>query len=236
MYCTLSNVTQLLPENITVGSNNLGTPYPGQLTGQAPDRDKLTPDKVNKFIHYASQEIDSRLRSFYVCPLRRTKIFETSILNEISSGSSVTLKVHDSNQFSVYDEIRVQDRFSMELTTVESVTNNSSIVVKSLNNSYNMMESSLVSIVEFPDPIPLICARLAASYIYDQLFSAEQAPDVSNYGIEQRKLAARSMDSVLDGTIRLFGQEHTGRRYIRGSLLDVWKTPVKEFSFGREIG
>ena len=120
--------------------------------------------------------------------------------------------------------------------TIKDVPDYSTIIVNSLKNSYSMTNVSLISLVEFPDPIPLICARLAASYIYDQFFAAEQSPDVSNYGVEQRKLAARSMDSILDGTTRLFGQEHTGRRFIRGSLLDVWKTPVKDFNFGREIG
>jgi len=232
MYCTVNQVSQLLPDNVTIGSNNLGTPYPGQ----APSRDKLTPKEVKRFMHFASQEIDARLRSFYVCPLRRIKIFETSILNEIFNGDNVSIQVHDSNSFSIHDTVRIQDSCEMELTTIKEVPDHSTIIVDNLKNSYSMTSVSLISIVEFPDPIPLICARLAASYIYDQFFAAEQSPDVSNYGIEQRKLAARSMDSVLDGTVRLFGQEHTGRRYIRGSLLDVWKTPVKDFSFGREVG
>lgn len=231
MYCNLNQVTKLLPDNITVGTNNLGTPYPGQ----APSRDKVTPDDIRMFVHFASQEIDSRLSSFYVCPLRRIKSVETPVLNEISSGTNVSVEIHDSNVFSIFDTVRIQDDYNTELTTIASIPNHSTLVLSNLVNSYEMKNASLISIIEFPDPIPLICARLSASYIYDRLFAAEQAPDASNYGVEQRKLAARSMDSVLDGTIRLFGQEHTGRRFIRGSLLDVWKTPVKDFSFGREV-
>ena len=86
-------------------------------------------------------------------------------------------------------------------------------------------------------PVPLITARLAVCYAFDELFTSDQSPNISGYGKAQRDMASNSMDGVLDGTIRLVGQEHTGRRFIRGSLLDAYGSPVAsqaQFTFGRE--
>jgi hypothetical protein len=106
-------------------------------------------------------------------------------------------------------------------------------VIGSVKNSYETYESK-ISILEFPDPVPLITTRLAISYAFDQLFSADQSPNVSEYGKEQRKLAINSLDSVLSGAVLLFGQDHTGKRFVRGSLFDAYQNPTPEFQFGRE--
>jgi hypothetical protein len=229
MYCTVQNVKNILPNNVTVGDINIGTPVPGR-----PDvkRSQLSTDDIIEFIKLAQQEINARLRPMYVCPLRRVKIHETGVLNNVSTGTTIKISVNDTGQFAKGQLIRLQSKSDYEEVTITSIPNLSQMIVDKVISLYD--SESLVSILEFPDPIPLTTARLAASYAYDRLFSAEQAPDVSNYGQEQRKRSMFSIDSILTGTVILMGQEHVTKRFARMSIFDSFKTPTDDISFGRE--
>ena len=231
MYCEVKDMVTLLPANITIGDMNIGTPSPGQSAFA--DRSKVTNDLAISFIRLASQEIDSRLRPFYVCPLRRVKTYETEILGTVQSGDKVEIRVYDTGAFAKGQLVRLQSRYEMETDTISSIKNLTTLVVNRVKNNYPI-DDSKISILEFPDPIPLINARLAASYCFDRLFSAEQEPAVDDYGKEQRRLAINSLDSILIGTVLLFGQDHTGKRFVRGSLFDAYNNSTPEFQFGRE--
>lgn len=230
MYCTIVDVQKLLPVTVTVGSTNIGTPIPGQQTIK---RDSLTTDDIIYFIRYATQEIDSRLRPFYTCPLRRTKSYETEILNNLSSGTNVLVSVLDSNAFSKYETVRLQENFQYENCTISDVPDSTKVQLSSVTQNHTAYSTN-ISLLEYPDPIPVMAARLAISYAFDKLFNAEQQPDISQYGVAQRKLAMNIMDSILTGAILLFGQEHTGRRFVRMSLFDSFKSPAEDIQFGRE--
>lgn len=232
MYATIDDLKKLLPEPISIGDTNIGSPTPGRPTSTT-NRSKLTPDEAIRYIRFAEQEVDSRLRPYYVCPLRRVKSFETEILGNISPGTSVEVRVHDTGIFSKGQMVRLQGPQQMETDEIDSIKNLTTLVVKNAKYSYETYRSK-ISILEFPDPIPLITARLAVSYAFDQLFSAEQSPNISEYGKAQRELAINSIDSILSGAVLLFGQDHTGRRFVRGSLFDAYQNPTPEFQFGRE--
>ena len=231
MYCTVNDVKALLPEPITVGDQNIGTPSPGRP--DTTNRSKLTPAEVIRFIRFAEQEVDSKLRPYYVVPLRRVKTFETEILGNVSDGTDVDVRVNDTGVFAQGQMVRLQGQSQMEVDEIGSIKNLTTLVIDRVKYDYETYESK-ISILEFPDPVPLITARLAVSYAFDQLFSADQSPNISDYGLEQRKLAINSMDGILSGTILLFGQDHTGRRFVRGSLFDAYQNPTPEFQFGRE--
>lgn len=231
MYATIQDLRQILPESMSIGDQNIGTPSPGLPTTK---RDTIPATKATYFIRKAQEEIDARLRAFYLCPLRRIKIFETAILSDAKKGTSITVALHDSGPFSVGDMVRIQNRDTTEMANVTEVADIFTLKLDKLNNDFLQSDGALISLVEFPDPIPLITARLAVAIGFDELFAADQAPNVSSYGNTQRQLALNDLDGVLDGTIKLFGQELTGRRFIRGQLFDAYKNPVKDFSFGRE--
>ena len=231
MYCTVTDVRQFLPPPITIGTTNIGTPNPGR-PNQA-NRDLITPDQLEYFIRYAQQEIDSRLNPFYACPLRRIKSHEVEPRNNLSAGTSVKISVFDSTVFAENDIVRVQNNYGSETAKVTAVPNFETVIVNSLSYNYDVDES-LLSILKFPDPIPTIAARLTVSYAFDRFFNAEQAPDISQYGIAQRTLAMNAIDGILMGSILLVGQDHTGRRFVRGSLYDGFKGPVADYQFGRE--
>jgi hypothetical protein len=230
MYCEINDLRRLLPQQITIGATNIGTPNPGRPTTK---RDSFTEPEAIVYIGYAQQEIDGRLGGQFFCPLRRVKTFETEMLENVLAGTNVKVRVHDSGAFSVGQLVRLQDNDKMETATVTTLAYLTEIILDKVKYNYNF-ETGIISILEYPDPIPLITARLAVSYAFDELFVAEQAPNISEYGKEQRKLALNSLDSILTGTILLFGQDYVGRRFLRGTLLDAYDSPTREFQFGRE--
>jgi len=72
----------------------------------------------------------------------------------------------------------------------------------------------------YPDPIPLINARLTAAKIYDEVISSGQEPNVSDWGKNQRSLAFDDLSQLQSGTIFLRGQIYTGKRFHRRELMD----------------
>ena len=226
MYCSVSDVQRLLPEKVTIGDTNIGTPVPGR---ESADRSNFTPDESKQFIQYAQEYIDGILRPFYVTPLRQTKAFETVITEDVLAGSSVTVTVRDARVFSIGEIIRIQNSGDMETAEISSVSDSTTFVVDTIVGNYITANGDKVSILEFPDPIKVTTARFAVSFMLDKLWAAEQEPDVSNYGKAQRNMARDAVDSILSGEIKLFGQEHTGRRFIRGSLIDAYGTPNLDF-------
>lgn len=230
MYATINDLERILPQSITIGDQNIGTPSPGRPTTK---RNSFTKNQAITYINYSQQEIDSRLGNLFVCPLRRIKSFETEILEQVTSGTNVIVRVHDSGAFYEGAMIRLQDSDQMESCNVTDIPNLTSVKLDRVKNTYDV-ESGIISILEYPDPIPLTTARLAVSYAFDELFSSEQAPNVSEYGKEQRRLALNSLDAILTGTILLFGQDYIGRRFIRGQLMDSFGSPTPDYQFGRE--
>jgi hypothetical protein len=91
-YCSVDDMQRILPEKVTIGDVNIGTPTPGRPSTK---RSNITPDEARHYISYASQYIDSCLRPFYLCPLRRIKSFESELEGTITPGTNVTVTVRD---------------------------------------------------------------------------------------------------------------------------------------------
>jgi len=219
-YCTVEDMRRVLPEKVSIGDRNIGTPVPGR---QGSTRSNISPEEAIQYIRFAQQYVDGRLRPFYSCPLRKIISYEVPLDSAVIGGTSVTITVRDSGNFALGQHVRIKDKSQYEYATITDVSSATMFTVDSVTGTY---PEGLVSILEFPDPIPLITARMASSYVLDRLFSSEQSPDVSQYGKTQRNLARNAVDDILAGEILLFGQEHTGRRFIRGSLFDAYKSPA----------
>jgi len=80
----------------------------------------------------------------------------------------------------------------------------------------------------YPHPLVLINARLAAANIFDRIIMANQEPNVSEWGKNQRALAFDDLKEIQTGLVQLRGQIKTGMRFVRRELLDnpraVFKT------------
>lgn len=230
-YCTIDDLRRILPEKVNIGDDNIGTPSPGRTSIK---RSNISTKHARYYIEYAQQYVDARLRPFYLCPLRRVKSFETELDQIASAGSNSVVVVRDAGVFSLGELVRLQDKSGYENAIVSEVIDFNSFKVDNLSNTYTP-DGGKVSIVEYPDPIPLVAARMACSYILDRLFTSEQSPDVSTYGKTMRNLAREAIDDILTGEALLFGQEHTGRRFVRGSLFDAYGSPVEiQKAVGRE--
>ena len=97
-YCQTSDLSRILPEKVTIGDRNIGTPVPGNsVTG----RSNISPAEAEYYIEYATQHVDSKLRNIYVSPLRRIKEYETDIMADIHHGTMVTVTVRDSGAFKI---------------------------------------------------------------------------------------------------------------------------------------
>ena len=157
--------------------------------------------------------------------MKRIKVFEVPLLVNVVAGSS-TIQVNDATRFDIMDMIRIYDNSSSGMYTVKSLDQSDTgyqiiTLDRALLTSFAVSNNALVAKIDYPDPVPSICARLAAAMIIDREFSAETKPGVSEFGVTQRTLASNDMDDILNGTIRLEGQEHTGKRFVRTSLRDT---------------
>ncbi len=86
-------------------------------------------------------------------------------------------------------------------------------------------ENGTFSAADYPDPIPLINARLAAAKIYDEVISSGQEPNVSDWGKNQRSLAFDDLAQIQTGAIFIRGQVYTGKRFVRHELHDMARVP-----------
>ncbi|MCK9435237.1 MAG: hypothetical protein M0R32_10610 [Candidatus Cloacimonetes bacterium] len=233
-YCTIDDVKRLLPKAMTIGENTLAGQDVIQQQGKAHD---ITTETVSRYINFASQYIDSRLRTIYSMPLRRIKTVEQDLPQELRSGSDIVI-TSDGGAFTQGSLVRIGDDSGSDLYSVKAVYDdpvniNQIKLERKSERGYPMSANPRISLVEYPDPIPLMCARYAVSNIIDKIFVADQAPNETSFGKLQRTLASTDMDDLIMGIIKLQGQDHTGYRFSRLSMRDSWASPAHEPQPGR---
>jgi len=232
-YCTIESLKSLLPTSITIGTASQNQPTLQVTAG----RESLSEKGAREFIRLASQQVDSRLSPVYIAPLKRIKIHETELTGNVSRGGTI-LTVRDHGPFTVGSLLRITDTRVSDLYEVEDVGDSPSdmgkiTITPAAVRDYATGYSPLVSLIEYPDPVPLICARLTVGMIIDRMFVAEQSPDVSTYGQSLRAQAGNDIDLILQGAIRLHGQEHNGSRFGRYSVFNAVKLPSFEVQPGQ---
>ncbi len=225
MYCTIEDIRNLLPQNITIGSSSVPT-----VTSA---RANSIPTKVaNKYISFATQFVDSRLCQLYYVPIIQIKKITVKLISNMLPNSTDVM-VNSIAGFLPESTILIKDSNGEETTRVrdvaESVVENG-VAVQNFNhltlasgtvNAYDAGSDGVVHLLTYPDPIPVMTARIAASLMFDRLFVADQHPDVSNYGKSLRNMAITDMNAILSGQARLMGQEFSSRRFVRAQLFDA---------------
>lgn len=235
-YCTVNYMRALLPKSITIGDTNITTPVLNK-PGSSNTIDTRT---AQLFINFASQEIDSRLSTVYMVPLKKIKTYEETLPADVKSGSK-SITVTDNGPFRAGELVRIGDLYGSEVNEVDLLpddlsTTGSISLVNPVKKNYTVGNQSIVSIVAYPDPVPLVCARIAVAAVIDKMFVAEQNPDVSNYGKSQRTLASNVLDELMAGSVRLNGQEFVGRRFVRMQLRDTMNTSAEvQRGGGKEV-
>ena len=106
-YCTQTVMRTLMPKTITIGT--------GSTTGQNLQRPStasgvhfITPADAETFIDLATQQIDAKLSTLYLVPLKRIKSVDVDLLSNARSGAS-TLRVADAGRFNRGGLVRISD-------------------------------------------------------------------------------------------------------------------------------
>jgi len=226
-YSTISYMQAILPKTISIGDDNITTATlskPGSVNS-------ITFRQAQIYLQFATQEIDARLSTVYLVPLKRFKVSEQDLTSDCRAGSK-SITIADNGPFNAGCLVRIADNSRSEMNEVDLLPNDASdlntlTLMKGLTRNFTRGNDSTVSLIAYPDPIPITCARIAVATIIDKLFVAEQNPDISSYGKTQRTLASASLDEIMAGSIRLNGQEFVGRRFVRMQLRDTMNTSAE---------
>ena len=184
-----------------------------------------------QYIRWADQEIDATISSIYKVPLKRVNVGTFELAVDVTAGDGLTpanaIVLTDATKFIPEDIIYLRDSINLEQLTIAAVLDEYRITVTTpAINSY-LMVSARVERIRYPDPIPLISAKLAAAHLYDKYFAAQVEGNKSDYGVRLRQDAIDDINGLLSGAVRLLiadANRYVGRRYYNAALDDVHST------------
>ena len=226
-YASIPDLRKSLPKQVTIGDNTLSTPDVVQTQG-APNT--ISNASALYYLDLATQHINGRLETLYFTPLRRIKQLEVLLTQNVAAGGDI-IYVPDGSAFNVGCLIRIGDgnhtetHFIKEAWPTDPARMGQLKLDLPLQNAYVATAPTMVSEIVYPAPIPVCCARIAAAAIIDKVFVTEKAPDVpTGYGKSMRTLANNDLDAILNGAMRLVGQDYNGRRFVRVTNFDTIKS------------
>jgi len=228
-YATIDDLRALLPKNITIG--NVQAYSPDQANPST-----ISVDTANRFLLYATQFVDSRLSPYYLTPLKQIVEARRPIIHNMLPNSNDVM-VEDVLPFAGGMGVRLKDDNGEELNRIREVSesfddgdglrpNRRHISLLYLTiNAYDSGSNAVLEMLSYPNPVTPMTARFAAAFMYDKIFTADAAPDASNYGVKMKNSAFSDMNAIETGQVRLRGQEFVGRRFVRQQLFDGFKNP-----------
>jgi hypothetical protein len=221
-YSTPKQVQDILASTLTRGTND---DFPVDIINVGNQvRDTVRPDTFIQYIRWADEQIDAALSVVYQVPLKRIVKGEYDLLADINSGDD-TIRIEDSTRFHVGDIINLNDRVVHEKQIIAQIPDETTIVVVSpFTQSFTTVDG-VVQRIGYPDPMPLVSARMAASSLYDKYFSSQSSTSTSDYGKELRIAAENNFNNVLNGRSKLMGQRIIGRRFYNPALQDSNNVP-----------
>lgn len=238
-YCSLDDIRAILPQNVTIGSNTV----PSVTSARA---NSISTSVANKYIYFSTQFIDSRLCQIYYVPLIQIKKITVDLMNNMLpsstdvitsssagffAGATILLKDDNGQERAMVRE--VPDLVVEGGTSVQNFTHLT--LTRPTTNAYDAGSHGQVHLLIYPDPIPVMTARLACALMFDKLFVADQHPDVSNYGKALRNMAITDMNAILSGQVRLEGQEFCSRRFVRTQLFDAVKLAIDNLTLDQGL-
>lgn len=230
-YSLKAEVVQALANALSQGSPNA----PGTLVDLV-TVGKLVSDTVNdselfQYVSWADQKIDAAIVNIYQTPLDRVNLGSFELANDIVAGDT-SIIMPDVTRFTIGDIILVRDSTSgqFQQVVIQDMPNENTLILTTpLVNSYSALTTKIERI-RYPDPIPLISARMAAAYLYDKHFAAQVEGNESDYGKYLRQQAFQDLENILMGVERLKVADagrYVGRRYYNHALDDVIATKAK---------
>lgn len=236
-YSTVQHVNQILANSLTTGTapSVNGSPTPLLNFGSSVKTNLVSENLVYQYISWADDEINASLSQMYAVPLSEKVDLELEILSDINEYND-TIELSEAKLLNIGDAVVFIDGNQEERHIVDSVENNHIITLQDTLVGFYSYTSARVLRIKYPDPIPLISARLSAANIYDKFFSGAVAPNESAFGKHLRSLARRDLNSILNGRIILHGARRIGRRFYEPNLVDRYGLPSIDGDSSRDMG
>lgn len=220
-YSTIQQVSDALANAMIQGhaGNGITTPVPLINRGNLPTN-TINDALINDFISRADERIDSIFSSIYDVPFNRVVVSEHKLLSDAVLGATV-LSVEDTSRITTDSYVMIVSSSTRYVLSIASITSATTLTLSTgLPDAYTTANYSRIQRQDYPPPIPLISRYIAAALMYDKYFAAQQAPNVSDYGKELRKLAVAYFNDVLSGRTTLHGQHRIGLRFAAATLLN----------------
>jgi hypothetical protein len=215
----------------TLDSRELLVNFGNQL-----DSNLITDDILNEHIRNADITINGSLNEMYKTPLKEYADLELSLASDIDSyNNDIVLSSPQAGVLVPGDILALTDGVSQETHSVMSVINDYTVETDDEVVYLYSADSARVLRIRYPDPIPLISARLASANIYDKYFAAQSNTQQSEFGKTMRTLATNSLNNVLNGRTVLHGQMRIGNRFFNSTLKDRYNLPGSEQDTSRDL-
>ena len=217
-YADILDVENVLGQAMTTAKpdGTLGR-VPLTQIGRTRDPNSIPTEIVLQYLEIADQEIDSVLSQQYYTPFTKCSYGQWYLESDIpgdagdggGSGSDGTtstshnqVTIGDTSVLIEGDVLIIHNDITGEEETVivaTKVDQYSFMVTADIHTTFLASDGVRVIRSSFPPPLTWISARLAAANIYDKYFSAQSAPNVSEYGDKLREMAYDAIDDILNG-------------------------------------
>lgn len=240
-YCTIVEVEEFLGQALTSARpDSSQTKIRLINVNNERDLNRISDDLVEFYISTADTQIDGILSQMYMTPLKKCANGEWPLDADINEYNQ-TVEMSDSTNLVPGNEIviRNEDTGEEEYHIVNTIVDQYSVTTVSPILTSFTGDNIRVTRIQFPPPISQISARYAASYIYDKYFSAQNSPNISDYGKEMRRVAMGQLNDILNGKAILkcqrrigdrFGNPYLNSSYTHQTPVDGYNTNDREMS------
>lgn len=173
--------------------------------GDVRDINRVPDDVVEFYISLADSQIDGILSEQYEMPMKKCAHGEWRLQADINEYNQI-VEITTACNIVPGDEVVLRDDSSgyEDLpNVVDEVIDQYSFTLYNPISGYFEAATTRVIRISFPPPINQISARYACSFIYDKYFSAQNAPNLSDYGKELRNIAMQQLNDILNGKVIL---------------------------------
>ena len=199
--------------------------------GHVRDTNVIPDDVINYYISLGDNQIDGILSQQYYTPLRKCVQGQWDLTADINEYNAI-ITISDTNALNPGDDVIIKNLNNgdeYEDIVVEVIDQHTFSVVGPITTFFEG-SNIVVKRIQYPAPINQISARYAAAFIYDKYFSAQNTPNVSDYGNKMREVAMGQLNDILNGRVILKNQMRIGDRFGNAWLDDSYQLRDRGFS------
>lgn len=223
MYCNKLMIERIIAQALTTAApTDLSTKVDLLKIGNVLDSNVIPDITITQYIKWASEEINSVLSQMYATPFSELADFEECLFADIDDYNTF-LTTKESSPFDVEDNVVITDGTHTERHVIseilDSLSRNIFVTLEPISYGFSALNTRIIR-VKYPDPIPLTCAMIAASRIYDRYFASQSDVAESKYGSYLRTQAKSNLDNILNGKTILHGAKRIGGTGFYNPYLD----------------